>query len=210
MSRMWIDHVIVAVGDLDEAGERLFEREGLGSVPGGRHRGWGTANRIVPLGESYVELITVVDRDEARESDFGLAVLKALAEDRPLVGWVVATDDIDAVAGRLELDVEEKSRETADGSTLSWRLAGMEEAMKSGALPFFIQWDVPDEQRPAAAEARHAADPRGIAWVEVSGDGERVREWIGEDSDLPVRVAEGDPAIVAAAVDTGVGELVLR
>src|SRR3954447_7745023 len=101
MSRMWIDHVIYAVDDLDAAGEVLFEREGLASVPGGRHAGWGTANRIVPLGESYLELITVVDSSEAQESGFGLAVVRALAEGRSLVGWVVATDDIDAVAGRL-------------------------------------------------------------------------------------------------------------
>ena len=45
-------------------------------------------------------------------------MLKAQAEDRPLVGWVVATDDIDAVAGRLDLDVERKSRDRPDGSTL--------------------------------------------------------------------------------------------
>jgi hypothetical protein len=210
MSRMWIDHVIYAVDDLDAAGELLFEREGLASVPGGRHRGWGTANRIVPLGESYLELITVVDRDEAQESGFGLAVLRALAEGRSLVGWVVATDDIDAVAGRLDLGVEEKSRETAEGSTLSWRLAGLEQAMESGALPFFVQWDVPEEGRPGAADVRHEADPRGIAWVEVSGDKKRVREWLGDDADLPIRLTEGDPAITAAAIDAGAGEIVLR
>ena len=50
MSRVWIDHVIYAVDDLDTAGAALFDREGLASVPGGRHEGWGTANRIVPLG----------------------------------------------------------------------------------------------------------------------------------------------------------------
>jgi hypothetical protein len=210
MSRMWIDHVIYAVDDLDAAGELLFEREGLASVPGGRHRGWGTANRIVPLGESYLELITVVDSGEARESGFGLAVLRALAEGRSLVGWVVATDDIDGVAGRLDLGVEEKSRETADGSTLSWRLAGLEQAMESGALPFFVQWDVPEERRPGAADVRHQADARGIAWVEVCGDKERMREWLGDDADLPVRLTEGDPAVAAAAIDVGAGEIVLR
>jgi homospermidine synthase len=106
--------------------------------------------------------------------------------------------------------VEERSRETADGSTLRWRLAGMDQAMQSGALPFFVQWDVPEDERPAAARARHDADPRGIAWVEVTGEDERVREWLGDDADLPVRVTEGDPAIVAAAVETGGGEIVLR
>ena len=211
MSRLWIDHVIYAVDDLDAAGAVMFDREGLASVPGGRHEGWGTANRIVPLGESYLELITVVDVDEAEQSEFGQAVRRALTEDHPLVGWVVATDDMDGVAKRLELKVEEKSREAADGSTLSWRLAGLERAVKTGALPFFVQWDVPPEQHPGAAEVRHEADPRGIAWVEVCAeDRDEVREWVGEADDLPLRITEGDPALVAAAIDTGGGEIVLR
>jgi Glyoxalase-like domain len=211
MSRLWIDHVIYAVDDLDEAGAVLFDREGLASVPGGRHQGWGTANRIVPLGESYLELITVVDVDEAEQSEFGRAVRRALTEERPLVGWVVATDDIDAVGKRLDLEVEEKSRETADGSTLRWRLAGLERVLKAGALPFFVQWDVPPDRHPGAAEVRHEADPRGIAWVEVCADDrDAVREWLGEADDLPVRITDGDPSLAAAAIDTGGGEIVFR
>jgi hypothetical protein len=128
MTRLWIDHAIYAVGDLDAAGDQIYEREGLASVPGGRHEGWGTANRIVPLGEAYLELIAVVDAEEAESSDFGRAVLRAVTEDRPFVGWVVATDDIEGVARRLDLEVERKSRSTPDGSTLSWRLAGLEVA----------------------------------------------------------------------------------
>jgi hypothetical protein len=211
MSRVWIDHVIYAVDDLDGAGASLFDREGLASVPGGRHEGWGTANRIVPLGESYLELITVVDVDEAEASEFGRAVRRALTEDHPLVGWVLATDDIDAVARRLDLDVERKSRETSDGETLSWRLAGLERAMENGELPFFVQWDVPPEHHPGGAEVSHEADPGGIAWVEVcADDGDEVREWLGEDAkDLPVRITDGDPSIAAAAIDTGGGEIVL-
>jgi Glyoxalase-like domain len=211
MSRLWIDHVIYAVDDLDTAGAALFDREGLASVPGGRHAGWGTENRIVPLGKSFLELIAVVDVDEAEGSGFGRAVRRALTEDHPLVGWVVATDDIDGVAKRLDLDVEEKSRETADGSTLSWRLAGLDRAMKTGALPFFVQWDVPAEGQPGAAEVTHEADVRGIAWVEVcAGDPDEVREWLGDDADnLPVRITDGDPGLAAAAIETDGGEIVL-
>jgi Glyoxalase-like domain len=211
MSRLWIDHVIYAVDDLDVAGAALFDREGLASVPGGRHAGWGTENRIVPLGESYLELIAVVDVDEAEGSEFGRAVRRALTEDHPLVGWVVATDDIDAVAKRLDLEVEEKSREAGDGSKLSWRLAGLERATKTGALPFFVQWDVPPERHPGAADVSHDADVRGIAWVEVcADDSDEVREWLGDDAgDLPVRITDGDPALAAAAIETDGSEIVL-
>lgn len=211
MSRLWIDHVIYAVDDLDAAGAVLFDREGLASVPGGRHEGWGTANRIVPLGESYLELITVVDVDEAERSEFGRAVRRALTEDHPLVGWVIATDDIDGVAKRLDLDAERRSRETADGAELSWRVAGLDRAMNAGALPFFVHWDVPAEQHPGAAEVRHETDPRGIAWVEVCTDEpDELREWVGDTDDLPLRITDGDPALAAAAIETGGGEIVLR
>ena len=205
-----LDHVIYAVDDLDAAAESLFEREGLASVPGGRHEGWGTANRIVPLGDTYLELITVVDVDEAESSEFGRAVRRALTEDRPLVGWAVATDDIDALAERLDLEVEEKSRETGDGETLRWRLAGMERALKTGALPFFLEWRVPPERHPGAAEVRHEADAEGIAWVELTTDDrEAVDEWLGEDHGLPIRFEEGDPGLARAAIGTGGGEIVL-
>ena len=54
----------------------------LPSVDGGRHPGWGTANRIVPLGDTYIELVTVVDEAEAAQSPFGRWV--ASAPDGPL------------------------------------------------------------------------------------------------------------------------------
>ena len=180
-------------------------------MPGGRHEGWGTANRIVPLGETYLELIAVVDAEEAESSDFGRAVLKAVTEDRPFVGWVVATDDIEGVARRLDLEVERKSRSTQDGSTLSWRLAGLEVAMETGVLPFFVEWEGAPEHHPGAADVEHDADAQGIAWVEVSTDDEeRLREWLGEGADLPVKVTEGDPAVAAVAISTGGGEVVLH
>jgi hypothetical protein len=56
-----LDHVLIAVIDLDAAASAFAADHGLDSVTGGRHPGWGTANRIVPLGETYLELVAVVD-----------------------------------------------------------------------------------------------------------------------------------------------------
>jgi hypothetical protein len=66
-----LDHVLIAVTDLAEAGNAFAARFGLVSLEGGRHPGWGTANRIVPLGSSYLELIAVVDESEAAHSAWG-------------------------------------------------------------------------------------------------------------------------------------------
>ncbi len=46
-----LDHVVFAVPDLDEAAVRFRGEFGLDSTEGGRHERWGTANRIVPLGD---------------------------------------------------------------------------------------------------------------------------------------------------------------
>jgi hypothetical protein len=201
--------VIYAVGDLDAADKRFSEWFGLGSVPGGRHRGWGTANRIVPLGTSYLELVAVVDPEEADASDFGRAVLEAVAEREQLVGWAVATEDIDSIARRLDLEVVAGSRTRPDGSTLSWRVAGLGRAMEAGALPLFIQWDGPSELHPGAAGARHRSRPLGIAWIEVTADERQLREWLG-DSDLPLRIAAGRPSLSAVGIGTADGEVVVR
>ncbi len=42
--------MLIGVADLAAAALELEAHCGLASVEGGRHPGWGTANRIVPLG----------------------------------------------------------------------------------------------------------------------------------------------------------------
>ena len=204
-----IDHVIYAVEDLEVAGGRFRADFGLGSIAGGRHPHWGTANRIVPLGRDYVELVTVVDRDVSRASGFGRPVLDAIARGQPLVGWAVRTDDLQAIANRLGLEVEHGSRTRPDGSVLAWKLAGVAPGLAGGALPFFIEWDVRPELHPGAADAAHDVSPVGIASLEVTGDEHSLYEWLGE-SQLPLRILEGAPSLSAVAIGTAVGDVVLR
>jgi hypothetical protein len=204
-----VDHVIYAVDDLEAGGRHFYEELGLASVEGGRHPGWGTANRIVPLGNAYLELVTVVDPDEAASSDFGRAVSEAIATHEPLVGWVVATDDLEAVARRLRLEVSRGSRSRPDGTTLSWQLAGLASSLKTGALPLFIEWGGPDELHPGKAQAQHRSSPKGFAWVEVTADEESVRSWLG-DFDFELRIVDGAPGLSAVAISTDAGEVVLR
>ena len=195
---MRIDHVLYAVSDLDEGAARFEDELGLESIPGGEHLAWGTANRIVPLGPDYLELIGVADRAAAAESEFGRLVLDA--GDR-LVGWAVATDDLDAVAARLGVDMQRGSRKRPDGVRLAWRLAGVTEALRSaGTLPFFIQWDGPSGLHPGGDPDA----PPGISWVEVAGDERELLQWLG-GADLPVRFAAAGRGITAA----GLGEVVI-
>ena len=95
---MELDHVLVAVADLATAAREIEEQYGLVLLEGGRHPGWGTANRIVPLGESYVELVAVVDPAEAAESAFGRWVSEAQPQLAQPLGWAVRTHELDHVA----------------------------------------------------------------------------------------------------------------
>lgn len=204
-----IDHVVLAVGDLEEAASRLRETCGLGSVPGGSHPRWGTANRIVPLGRDYVELMGIGDPELARSNDLGRRVRAAAGTASPWVTWVVRTDRLDAIAGRIGLDVIEAGRERPDGRVLRWRMAGLDEALAEPPMPFFMQWEVEPGDHPGAARADHAVEPRRIAWVEVAGQEGRLREWLG-DARLPVRLVPGPAGVRRVGIATAEGELELR
>jgi Glyoxalase-like domain len=198
-----IDHVLIAVADLDGAARELEARYGLRSTTGGRHPGWGTANRIVPLGDAYLELVAVVDPAEAGESAFGRWVAASEPRARRLLGWAVRTKHLSAHAERLGLRVVDGSRETTDGRTLRWRLAGVEEAAAEPALPFFIEWEAGTPHPGATAVADHR-----IAELQLTADRRRLDTWLGPH-DLPIRVEEGPPAIMGVVIDGPGGPIAL-
>lgn len=204
-----LDHVGYAVRDLDEAAVRFREELGLDSVEGGRHVGLGTANRIVPLGRNYIELIGVVDRGEAESNGFGRSVIERTTERDGWLLIVASSDDVDAEAVRRGLEVQAGARARPDGSEVRWRMAGIDDPRREPWMPFFITWDIPDELYPGRQRAGHGVKAQGLGWVEVAGDGDRLREWL-DGQDLPIRVVEGPPGIRRVAVATSAGELVIE
>src|SRR5262245_12974920 len=204
-----LDHVVYAVAELDEAAVRFRTACGLDSVAGGRHERWGTANRIVPLGDEYVELVAAVDREAAAASGFGRAVIDRADAGGGWVTFAVATDDLDAIAARLGLEVTAGSRTRPDGAVLRWRGAGLEDQRREPAMPLFLDWDVPEQLHPGRARAGHGVGAREIAWIEVGGDPERLRGWVG-GQELPIRVIDGEPGIRRVAVGTPDGAIVIE
>ena len=203
-----LDHVVFAVPDLDEAAVRFREAFGLDSTEGGRHERWGTANRIVPLGDQYVELVAVVDETAAR-TGFGRGVLERARDGGGWLTIAAVAEDLDAVAARLGLEIGSGSRTRPDGEILRWRSAGLDDPRREPWMPFFLAWDVPEELHPARARAGHGVRAQGIAWVEVGGDAERLREWLGGE-ELPIRLIEGEPGVRRVGVSTSDGEIVIE
>jgi hypothetical protein len=203
-----IDHVLLAVRDLDAAAAAVERSYGLGSVVGGRHEGHGTANRIVPLGgDAYLELVAVVDDQEAAGSDFGRRVRAAAGS---FLGWSVATDGIDVIAARLGLSAIRLERPNAEGARLSWRLAGLEVALRDPSLPFFISAEMDLSLHPARAAVAHRVRPDGVVRLTVAADPEELTLHLGPGHGLPVDVVGGEPrGVLSVEVGTAEGELTL-
>jgi hypothetical protein len=202
-----LSQVIYGVRDLDAAAGRIAAR-GLTVVDGGRHPGLGTANRIVPLGRSYFEILGVVDEAEARANPYGAALLRQIAGGDRLVRWSLRTDDLDTVAAARGLTFEARSRRRPDGTLLTWRAAGLDLALAEGWLPFFMAWDDP-ARYPGTIPVAHPCGAREIAWLELTpGDPARLRRWLGA-AHAPLRVVAGQPGLHRVGIRTATGVLVL-
>ena len=168
-----IDHVVVAVDDPDKAAATLERRLGLAATGGGRHEAFGTMNRLVWLGDAFLELIGVFDGELARRSWLGLPVLAALERGGGLVTWAFSVDDLDDALrwapkdGRL-LGPVDGERRRPDDRIVRWRVARPDEI--SPTAPFLIEhdlqaaeWSAPDrearqaEQHPFGGRARLAS-----------------------------------------------------
>jgi hypothetical protein len=171
-----IDHVAIATADPEASAAELERKLGLAATGGGRHEALGTFNRLIWLGDSYLELIGVFDTDLARSSWLGAPVLEAIERGGGLVTWVIAVDDVEEtlrwgppVGGLGAPQAGERLR--ADGRVVRWRTARQDEV--SSTSPFVIEHDTAaaewtPEDRAARAEERQPFGGRArLAGLEV-------------------------------------------
>ncbi len=183
-----IDHLVVAVEDPDAAAAELERLAGLRATGGGRHDRLGTFNRLVWLGDSYIELIGVFDRALAAESWIGAPTVRALdaiagdavggaatAGAGELATWAVATDAIDSDVALLRdrgsdlADPIRDERTRPDGRIVSWRRA-IPRRLGPTDPPFLIEHDLAGaewtpEERAARATETHPIG--GLVRLEV-------------------------------------------
>lgn len=202
------DHVLIAVNDLSLAASDFRDRYGLESSEGGRHTGFGTANRVIPLGDSYIELIAVADEEEAAGSPLGRWVREMCsAGDRP-AAVCLRTDDIEATAASIGSPALAMQRVRPDGAVLSWRLCGLESTLQDPALPFFIQWHIEPKDFPGSLPETHPNAGIDLAWVELGISEERLRERVGaQGPDL--RPVQGT-GVVSVRLSTPHGPTVIK
>jgi Glyoxalase-like domain len=204
-----LSQVIFGVGDLDAA-TRRFSLLGFEVLDGGVHPGVGTANRVIPLGAQYIELLGVASPADANKNEYGRSLLRAIEHGDRLVRWSLRTDVIEDVASRLGLGVEHRRRERPDGQILTWRAAGLDLALADSTLPFFMEWDRA-EQYPGLMGAPHPNGARRVSSLSITPlDPDRFRTWTA-GADAPTRLGSASsPGIWSVGVDTDDGELLLR
>lgn len=144
-----IDHVILAAPDLTLL-EETFTRLGFTVVGGGTHPHLGTRNRIVMLGNGYIELLAVSDAAIASP-----VLRDRIARSAGWVGYALQSDDIASEAQAMRQRGVDVRGPTAgrliapSGDARSWQVVtvGSDDLWAAAfPLPFLIQHDSAGER----------------------------------------------------------------
>lgn len=143
-----LDHIIIGVRDLDAAARQFNDKLGLLPSGGGIHPVGGTANRIIVIGETYLELISVYKPEEAQES-----ILRRLEQGEGYLNCVFTSNDIEADGQAMRqrdvnvLGPTPGSLRSADGRARAWVRLDIERLDLTQHYPFIIQHDSVGEER---------------------------------------------------------------
>lgn len=214
MGRMRVDHVVYAA-EHDGAratAERLAKQIGVEPVDGGVHPTSGTRNVILPLAdERYVEVVEVLEHPAADKAPFGQIVRARSECGGGWLGWVVRVEDIFQHEARVGRQSVEGHRHRPDGVELRWRQLGIKGLQCDPQLPFFVEWaeGVPHPSQDAHTEV-------AIDSLEIAGDPDRVREWLGLPADYTPPVIgfdfvspHGTPGLMSVTFATPQGPVVV-
>ena len=92
-----LDHVIIAVNNLEKAEQNYQKILGIKPSWRGNHKEWGTSNSLFSFQNTYLELLA------ATEEGMGAQLVKNKIKNdgEGLMGIVLGTDDLEAVRNKL-------------------------------------------------------------------------------------------------------------
>lgn len=200
-----LDHLILAINDLDRGMDDFERRTGVRPVFGGVHPGRGTRNALVSLGEGvYLEILAPDPaQPEPAEPMPGLRDVATLTP----TAWALATDDLGDVrraseaAGMGVSVVRGGARELPTGRQLEWATLGIVDPAHAW-MPFFIQW------RDLSVHPSRTS-PRGCTLTSVALQDpdaaplQRALDAVG----YPLIVTQGTPARMTVALECAKGRV---
>ncbi len=164
--RFSLDHVIVAVRDLERAAQD-WESIGLIATDGGVHPNVGTRNALVRFPDrSFLELMAIDDREKLQASAPALLALLERHADRPF-SWALRTDDIEAARHALVersflvLPISPGKGLRDSGKIARWQTLRLQEP----GFPFVVQY----ETEPTSEPSTIGLPAIGIGSVLISG-----------------------------------------
>ena len=143
-----IDHIIIGVYDLEQAAGQFGQKLGLLASGGGIHPSGGTANRIIVIGDTYLELIAMRISDEVQQS-----MVDRLAKGEGYLNVVLASDNIEAEGAAMRkrgisiIGPTPGELRSADGRSRGWSRIDVEQPVLAQHYPFLIQHDSAGEER---------------------------------------------------------------
>jgi hypothetical protein len=171
------DHLVHFVKDDPVHAVELVKQHGFHAVAGGRHEAWGTYNGLCYFDLSYIEFLAVenpIVARQATDNDLIRQALRELAVAEGLGRVAIRTDDIRQLAeymrkqGLAVTGPLPGSRTRADGSVIKWSLLFPEYDAGKLPLPFFIEWEQPDEQRRLDLQNRQVIAPHPAGELRLS------------------------------------------
>ena len=206
-----IDHIVIACHDPEAAAERITAEVGLAARGGGRHPRFGTFNRLIWLGDAYLELMGVSDRDLARRRGIGAATLALLERgEEGFASFAIASDNLAGdvailrAAGAPYDEPKPGERDRPDGEVVRWATA-LPDRLGPDGLPFIIEHQYEGSEwgpdaRSARADAVHpfggtavlarlelaVHDPSAAAWRHHAGAGLAILPEADGSRSLPV------------------------
>src|ERR1035437_4796234 len=160
-----IDHILISCQDPEAAAAAVETELGLEATGAGRHTALGTFNRLIWLGDSFIELIGIEARKLAEASWVGRPVVRAAEAGGGFAMWAAATKGIREEVDQLRARGSDLSdpiageRVRPDGRIVRWMVA---EGPSLGPLepPFLIeQQRTPLKGSPAKRGERAAQHP---------------------------------------------------
>ncbi len=143
-----LDHIIIGVHDLEAAAGIFSQKLGFAISGGGKHPSAGTANRIIVIGDTYLELISVDTPAQAQQS-----MLARLANGEGYVNFALTSNDLQADSAAMRqrgitiIGPTRGSLSAADGRTRGWLRCAIERPDMAQRYPFLIQHDSSGDER---------------------------------------------------------------
>lgn len=196
-----LDHLAVVTSDLETGVAAVETALGVALAPGGQHPHMGTHNRLLNLGEAYLEVIAP-DPSQPRPTHARWFSMDRFAGPPRLTNWICATDDLDAALA--EAPAGAGTATPLSRGDFRWRIA----IPASGTLPFddafpaLIQWDGTAHPAPRLPDA----GVRLTALTLIHPQAEALRDWLAPRLPDPrVTVEAGPVKAMYAAFATPAG-----